>query len=52
MKNKIILTTVVTMFAVLSAFACSRRECGGGNDKCCSMGSATYYTKASAPQLY
>lgn len=50
MKKKIVLTLVAVSAAVYASFACSRDECGGGEDKCCTIGNVTYYTKASPPQ--
>ena len=42
-----LLVFTVSMAGAYSAYACSHAECGGGNDKCCDVGGATYYCKAA-----
>ncbi|MFN3848468.1 MAG: hypothetical protein ACK4NY_03525 [Spirosomataceae bacterium] len=49
MKTKLFLTVFAFATAIYASFACSRSECGGGNDRCCSVGNVIYYTKATAP---
>lgn len=50
MKAKLFLALSVVACAVTVSLACGRADCGGGNDKCCSSGSITYYTTATPPQ--
>lgn len=51
---------VAAFFAVAASFAtvsaataggCGVSQCGGGDDKCCSEGGATFYMKAKAPVI-
>lgn len=50
MKSKILILVVVLLVGAYAAFACGFRECGGGNDKCCTdVWNAVYYCKAVSP---
>lgn len=56
--KKLMLLGVAAFIAVAASLAtvsaavpggCGVSQCGGGDDKCCSEGGATYYMKAKAP---